>query len=110
MGWLPVKGVRSPQSQPGGRRGFGIRVRNGWRCGGLLCKAAPRSGENGGAKTPHGSGWGVWPRRRIGQEDLIARPEPRAGATLTEPAALIDQMEIGQHLACISAAAKGELG
>jgi hypothetical protein len=26
-------------------------------------------------------------RRRIGQEDLIARPEPRAGATLTELAA-----------------------
>jgi IS5 family transposase len=49
-------------------------------------------------------------RRRIGQEDLIARSEPRAGATLSELAALIDWTEIDRHLAGISAAAKGELG
>jgi len=49
-------------------------------------------------------------RRRIGQEDLIARLEPRTGSTLTELAALIDWMEIDRHLAGISAAEKGELG
>jgi IS5 family transposase len=48
--------------------------------------------------------------RRIGQEDLIARAEPRSGATLTELAALIDWDEIERHLRDISAAAKGELG
>ncbi len=49
-------------------------------------------------------------RRRIGQEDLIARAEPRSGATLTELAALIDWDEIDRHLRDISAGAKGELG
>jgi len=49
-------------------------------------------------------------RRRIGQEDLIARSEPRAGGTLAELAALIDWTEVDRHLAGISAAAKGELG
>src|ERR671912_1957869 len=49
-------------------------------------------------------------RRRIGQEDLIARPEPRAGATLTELAALIDWTEIDRRPVGISAAVKGELG
>ena len=29
-------------------------------------------------------------RRRIGQEDLIARPEPRAASSLSELAALLD--------------------
>ena len=29
-------------------------------------------------------------RRRIGQEDLIARPEPRSASSLTELAALLD--------------------
>jgi hypothetical protein len=29
-------------------------------------------------------------RRRIGQEDLIALPEPRAASSLTELAALLD--------------------
>lgn len=49
-------------------------------------------------------------RRRIGQEDLIARPEPRSGALLTEMAVLIDWAEIDRTLAGISAAAKGEPG
>ncbi len=49
-------------------------------------------------------------RRRIGQEDLIARPEPRAASSLAELAALLDWAEIDRHLAGISAAAKGELG
>ena len=49
-------------------------------------------------------------RRRIGQENLIAWPEPRSGASLTELAALIDQVEIDRTLAGISAAAKGGLG
>lgn len=49
-------------------------------------------------------------RRRIGQEDLIARPEPRAASSLTELAALLDWTEIDRHLMGISAAAKGELG
>jgi transposase, IS5 family len=49
-------------------------------------------------------------RRRIGQEDLIARPEPRAGATLTELAAPIDWTEIDRRPVGISAAVKGELG
>ncbi|GGC64940.1 hypothetical protein GCM10011504_48750 [Siccirubricoccus deserti] len=48
--------------------------------------------------------------RRIGQEDLIARPEPRAASSLTELAALLDWAEIASPLAGISAAAKGELG
>jgi transposase, IS5 family len=49
-------------------------------------------------------------RRRIGQENLIARPEPRAASSLTELAALLDWGEIDRHLICISAATKGELG
>jgi transposase, IS5 family len=50
-------------------------------------------------------------RRRIGQEDLIARPEPRAAASLAELAALIDWGEIDRHLVGVSpAAARGEPG
>jgi IS5 family transposase len=49
-------------------------------------------------------------RRRIGQEDLIARPEPRAASSLVGLAALLDWAEIDRHLIGISAAAKGELG
>jgi transposase, IS5 family len=49
-------------------------------------------------------------RRRIGQEDLIARPEPRAASSLSELAALLDWSEIDRHLVGISGAAKGELG
>ena len=49
-------------------------------------------------------------RRRIGQEDLIARPEPRAASSLTEVAALLDWHEIDRALTSISAAEKGELG
>jgi IS5 family transposase len=49
-------------------------------------------------------------RRRIGQEDLVARLEPRAASSLTELAALLDWHEIDRALAGISAAAKGELG
>jgi transposase, IS5 family len=49
-------------------------------------------------------------RRRIGQEDLIARPEPRSASSLSELAALLDWGEIDRLLAGISAAAKGEPG
>jgi IS5 family transposase len=49
-------------------------------------------------------------RRRIGQEDLIARPEPRAALPLLELAALLDWAEIDRPLDGISAAAKGEHG
>jgi transposase, IS5 family len=49
-------------------------------------------------------------RRRIGQEDLIARPEPRSASSLTQLAALLDWQEIDRALADVSAAAKGELG
>jgi IS5 family transposase len=49
-------------------------------------------------------------RRRIGQEDFMARPEPRAGSSLTELAALLDWTEIDRALAGISAAEKGERG
>src|SRR5919107_1182817 len=49
-------------------------------------------------------------RRRIGQEDLIARPEPRAASSLAELAALLDWTEVDRALADISAAARGELG
>jgi len=49
-------------------------------------------------------------RRRIGQEDLIARPEPRAAAALAELAALLDWTEIDRPLVGISAAVKGEPG
>jgi len=49
-------------------------------------------------------------RRRIGQEDLIARPEARVATALTEIAALLDWAEIDRALVSISAAAKGEPG
>src|SRR5215210_3038975 len=49
-------------------------------------------------------------RRRIGQEDLIAQPEPRAASPLSDLAALLDWAEIDRALAGISAAAMGELG
>jgi transposase, IS5 family len=49
-------------------------------------------------------------RRRIGQEDLLARPEPQAAASLAELAALLDWTELDCHLAGISAAARGEPG
>src|SRR3712207_3038952 len=49
-------------------------------------------------------------RRRIGQEDLIARPEPRAASSLTGLAALLDWHEIDRALVGISAAAEGEPG
>lgn len=44
-------------------------------------------------------------RRRIGQEDFIARPEPRAASSLPELAALLDWSEIDRHLVGISGAA-----
>jgi IS5 family transposase len=49
-------------------------------------------------------------RRRIGQENLIARPEPRATSSLSEIAALLDWTAVDRHLGDVSAAAKGELG
>jgi IS5 family transposase len=49
-------------------------------------------------------------RRRIGQADLIAGPEPRAASSLSEIAALLDWAEVDRHLVDISAAAKGEPG
>jgi IS5 family transposase len=49
-------------------------------------------------------------RRRIGQEDLLARPEPRSGASLQQLAALIDWAEIERRLIGVSASAKGEPG
>jgi hypothetical protein len=49
-------------------------------------------------------------RWRIGQEHLIARPEPRAASSLSEIAALLDWTAIDRHLVNISAAAKGEPG
>src|SRR3712207_2265997 len=49
-------------------------------------------------------------RRRIGQEDLVARPEPRAASSLSELAALLDWREIDRALAGVSAAARGEPG
>ena len=49
-------------------------------------------------------------RRRIGQADLIARPEPRAAASFSELGALLDWIEVDRALADISAATKGELG
>lgn len=50
------------------------------------------------------------PRRRIGQEDLLARSEPRAVASLSQLAGLIDWSAIDRHLVGISAAEKGEPG
>lgn len=49
-------------------------------------------------------------RRRIGQEDLIARPEPRTSSSLTEMAALLEWAEIDRQLAGISASDRGEAG
>ena len=49
-------------------------------------------------------------RRRIGQADLIARPEPRAAASLSELGALLDWTEVDRALADVSAATEGELG
>lgn len=49
-------------------------------------------------------------RRRIGQEDLIARPEARTASPLTRIAALLDWTEIDRHLAGISASDRGEPG
>jgi len=49
-------------------------------------------------------------RRRIGQENLIARPEPRATSSLSEIAALLDWTAVDRHLGDVSAAVKGELG
>ena len=49
-------------------------------------------------------------RRRIGQADLIARPEPRASSSPSDLAALLDWTEIDRILAGISAAPKGEAG
>jgi IS5 family transposase len=49
-------------------------------------------------------------RRRIGQEELLARAEPRAAASLSQRAGLIDRAAIDRHLVGISAAAKGERG
>jgi hypothetical protein len=49
-------------------------------------------------------------RRRIGQEDLLARAAPRAGASLSQLAALIDRAAIDRHLVGLSASAKGKPG
>lgn len=49
-------------------------------------------------------------RRRIGQEDLLARAEPRSSASLSELAALLDWVEIDRALAGISASRKSEPG
>jgi hypothetical protein len=49
-------------------------------------------------------------RRRIGQEDLIARPGPRAAPPLLELVALLDWAEIDRHLASIPGAARGGRG
>jgi hypothetical protein len=46
----------------------------------------------------------------MGQEELLARAEPRWSASLSELAALLDWVEIDRALAGISASAKGELG
>jgi hypothetical protein len=42
-------------------------------------------------------------RRRIDQEELRRRPEPRSGASLQQLAALIDWAEVERHLIGISA-------
>jgi IS5 family transposase len=49
-------------------------------------------------------------RRRIGQEDLLARAEPRAARSLSQRGGLIDWVEIDRPLVGISASAKGEPG
>ena len=47
---------------------------------------------------------------RVGQEDLIARLEPRAASSLAAIAARLDRAGFDRHLAGISAAAKDEPG
>lgn len=49
-------------------------------------------------------------RRRIGQEDLLARSEPRAAASLSQLAGLIDWAAIDRDLVGLSASRKGEPG
>lgn len=49
-------------------------------------------------------------RRRIGQEDLVARLEPRAATSLAQLAGLIDWAAIDRHLVGISGSPKGEPG
>lgn len=49
-------------------------------------------------------------QRRVRQEALTARAEPRAAASLSRNAALVDWTEIDRHLNGISAAAMGEHG
>ena len=49
-------------------------------------------------------------RRRIGQEDHVARPVPRAASSPAELAALPDWAEIDRHLVGFLAAVKGEPG
>ena len=49
-------------------------------------------------------------QRRVRQEALIARPEPRAAASLSRIAALVDWTEIDRHLNGISVAPMGEHG
>jgi hypothetical protein len=49
-------------------------------------------------------------RRRIGQEDLPARSEPRAAASQSQLAGLIDRAAIDRHPVGLSASAKGEPG
>jgi transposase, IS5 family len=59
---------------------------------------------------PSGGREAAMARRRIGQEDLIARPEPPVASSLSELAALLDWGEIDRALVGVSAAAKGEPG
>lgn len=49
-------------------------------------------------------------RRRIAQEDVIARSAPRAALPLLQLAALLDWADIDRHLVGIAVAAKGEHG
>lgn len=49
-------------------------------------------------------------RRRIGQENFIARPEPHAASSLSGITALLDWTAIDRHLVDVSASAKGEPG
>jgi IS5 family transposase len=49
-------------------------------------------------------------RRRIGQEELLARAEPRSGGSLQRLAAMIDWTPVDRCLADISASVRGERG
>jgi IS5 family transposase len=49
-------------------------------------------------------------RRRIGQEDFVARLEARSASSLTDLAGLLDWTEIDRALAGVSAASRGEPG